>query len=74
MDCSTLEQKLTEAKSHLALGVEHIARQREYLARLERRGMDTYVARVDLGTLLLKQWEHLAQVGRLRAELRRQSN
>jgi hypothetical protein len=38
MDRATLEQRLREAKTHVALGVEHIARQRELLARLEQRG------------------------------------
>jgi hypothetical protein len=64
-----LEEHLTLAETHVAQGIEHVARQREVIAKLERGGLSTLQA---VGTLVQFQellHLHIADRDRLRREL-----
>ena len=69
IDRATLEQHLTLAEMHVAQGIEHIARQRELIAKLRRGGHSLLRA-----TDTLAQFEdlldlHIADRDRLLHEL-----
>jgi hypothetical protein len=61
------------AETHVALGVEHIGRQRVLLDHLEQRGINAFATRRNLRTLLGKQLQGLVEVRRLAADLHRSS-
>jgi chromosome segregation ATPase len=50
-------QHLAEAEDHVAIGMEHIGRQREIVTQLEREGRDVAQARA-----LLEQFEQLQEM------------
>ena len=69
MDRAMLKDQLEMARSHVALGEKHLARQRELILELYRDGHDTRQARE-----LLKQFEelqalHVSDCKRLEQEL-----
>jgi hypothetical protein len=65
------ERHLVEAKQTVALGLEHIARQEQIIARLTEGGRDRAAAEELLRTLRECQALHEAHRDRLRVELGR---
>ena len=57
MDREQTLQHLAEAEHHVAIGADHVARQRELIARLQRDGHDAAQAKQ-----LLEQFEQLQQM------------
>jgi hypothetical protein len=62
-------QRLARAEEIAVLGEHHIVRQRELIAKLERKGVDTAEANRLLATFEALQATHLAERDRLRGEL-----
>lgn len=62
-------EHLAQAERHVALGEEHIAKQRGIVADLERDGHDISAARDLLDQLEQMQELHVANRDRLRKEL-----
>ena len=60
---------LEQAERHVAEGEQHIARQRELIAELERDGHDTTTAIELLRTFEQSQAGHIADRDRIRAVL-----
>ena len=69
MDEHVIEQHLTQAEAHAALGERHVARQRAIVAELERTGLDSTAARELLATFETGLHQHLENCARLRVEL-----
>jgi hypothetical protein len=69
MDRATLETFLQQAEEHVALGEQHIARQREIVSELARDGHDTEMAETLLAQFENNQAMHTAHRDRLRREL-----
>jgi hypothetical protein len=69
MDRATLEQHLAQAEGHVALGLKHIARQHEIIAKMELAGHDTTVPRSLLATFEDVQVTHETDRDRIRAAL-----
>jgi hypothetical protein len=69
MDRATIRQLLQEAESLLHRGELGIARQREVIGMLERRGQDAAEAKSLLRRLESRQARHMAQRNRLFLEL-----
>jgi hypothetical protein len=69
MDRAALQQNLRMARVHVALGDEHIQRQRQLIEELERDGHDTGTARQLLKVFEETQALHVAGVERLEREL-----
>lgn len=72
MDRSILEQHLARAQQHVIEGMDHLVRQEEVLAELERDGHDTAEALKILATLRDTQRQHEQEVQRIAAELKQQ--
>jgi len=69
MDRTVLVEHLVKAERHVALGEEHLERQRRVVAERQRQGLDTNEA-VDLLMRFERlQTMHVAGRDRLRAEL-----
>jgi hypothetical protein len=64
-----LEENLRLAETHVALGEQHLLRQRELIVELEKGGHDTSLAQSLLQTFEQSQTMHLADRERLRREL-----
>jgi hypothetical protein len=58
VDREAILRKLDETERHVALGKEHIARQREIIADLDREGHDTSAAKELLESYLVTQAAH----------------
>ena len=71
MDRAMLEQHLAQAKAHIAQGIEHLARQREIIDRLQVRGLDTASAIELLRLMEESQAAHVADRDRIVEELAR---
>jgi hypothetical protein len=69
MDKAVLHRHLAEVVAHIALGEGTIARQRQVVAKLESRGLDSGAARSLLAKLEEAQVVHLADRERFRSEL-----
>jgi hypothetical protein len=69
MDREQTLQHLAEAEDHVAVGMQHIARQRELIAQLERDGHDVTQARALLEQFEQLQEMHVADRDRLRRSL-----
>jgi hypothetical protein len=69
MDREMLEQRLTAAEEHAALGERHIVRQRALVAEPEQKGADTTEASRLLASFEQLQVAHLAECDRLRRQL-----
>lgn len=69
MDRCIVEKHLQQALEHVALGGQHIARQREIVAQLTNRGSDASDARRLLKVFEESQLLHVAHLDRLKAEL-----
>ncbi len=69
MDRAMIERHLAQAEAHVALGLQHIARQIEVIANLERGGHATSLAFELLATFRDMQVTHEADRGRLSLEL-----
>ena len=69
MDRAILEQHLLQAESHVTLGEQHIARQREIVTQLERDGHGSTEARKLLALFVETQAAHIADVDRLQRQL-----
>jgi len=69
MDRATLEQRLRAAKAHVALGDDHIERQREVVSALKKDGKDATAAQTLLNTFRGLQEIHVANMLRLTDEL-----
>ncbi len=64
-----LRKHLTQAEKHVASGEQHVRRQRELVAELERDGHDTAVAKQLLAEFE-RLWEmHIADRDRIQREL-----
>jgi hypothetical protein len=70
MDRATIAQHLAEAEGHVALGEQHITRQKQIIAELERDGHDTAEAKDLLSTFEATQVLHVADCDRLLEELK----
>ena len=66
-----LLEHLDQARRHVAEGAEHVVRQRELVARMERDGHDTAEARRLLGQFEEMQALHVADRDRIEDELAR---
>jgi hypothetical protein len=71
MERAILKQHLAQAKRHSNRGRQHLARQVELIAELDRDGHDTMEARKVLATLRHTQVLHEQDVQRLLRELER---
>jgi hypothetical protein len=69
MDRAAIRQLLQEAESRLHRGEQVIARQREAIGTLERRGQDAADAKSLLRRLENRQARHIADRNRLFVEL-----
>ncbi|EJB06094.1 hypothetical protein GGI64_001894 [Rhizobium leguminosarum] len=69
MDRGMVEKHLQQAREHVALGGQHIARQREIVAQLTNRGSDASEAQRLLKVFEESQILHVAHLDRLKAEL-----
>ena len=69
MNRATLEQRLRAAKAHVALGDDHIDRQRELVSALKKGGRDATAAQTLLNTFRGLQEVHVANMLRLTDEL-----
>jgi Spy/CpxP family protein refolding chaperone len=69
MDPEILQQHLFQAEEHVALGEQHISRQRELIAELDRDGHDTKEARQLLATFEQLQALHVEDRDRLRRKI-----
>ncbi|MHC2465553.1 hypothetical protein [Bradyrhizobium embrapense] len=69
MDRVILEQHLALAERHAAQGRQHVARQENLIAELDRDGHDTTEARKVLDTLRITQALHEQDVERILGEL-----
>lgn len=69
MDRATLERHLVMAEGHVRSGAEHLAQQREIVAKLERDGRDTKIASDLLRTFEEMQDMHVADRDRIAAEI-----
>ncbi|WP_050405829.1 hypothetical protein [Bradyrhizobium embrapense] len=69
MDRVILEQYLALAERHAAQGRQHVARQENLIAELDRDGHDTTEARKVLDTLRITQALHEQDVERILGEL-----
>lgn len=69
MDRKLEQQHLQEAERHVAEGREHINKQRQIIAELERDGHDTSTARELLETLEQSQRMHEEHRAHIKAEL-----
>lgn len=70
MDRAMLERHLRTARDHVELGEQHVTRQRELVAELDRDGHDTAMARTLLRTFEDMQATHVADRDRLIAEIK----
>jgi hypothetical protein len=73
MERATLKEHLRQAEEHVALGRQHISRQKEIIADLERGDHNTDAARRLLTTFEHTQKMHEADRDRLVGELARLS-
>jgi hypothetical protein len=64
-----VEKHLQQAREHVALGGQHIARQREIVAEMTDRGSDAKEAQRLLVIFEESQVMHVAHLDRLKAEL-----
>ena len=71
MDRAILEQLLGQAEQHVTLGERHIARRRDIVAELERKGHDCAHAKELLAVFLATQAAHVAGRDWLQEELKR---
>jgi len=71
MDRAILKEHLAQAERHASRGKQHLARQEEIIAELDRDGHDTTEARKVLATLRQTQVLHEQEVERLLRELGR---
>ncbi|MBX5159285.1 MULTISPECIES: hypothetical protein [unclassified Rhizobium] len=69
MDRGMVEKHLQQAREHVALGGQHIARQREIVAEMTDRGSDAKEAQRLLVIFEESQVMHVAHLDRLKAEL-----
>jgi hypothetical protein len=69
MDRATVTAHLAQAERHVALGEQHIARQREIVSELEDGSHDAVQARRLLAQFEELQALHIADRDRLRREL-----
>ncbi|MBX5200554.1 hypothetical protein [Rhizobium sp. NZLR1] len=69
MDRGMVEKHLQQAREHVALGGQHIARQREIVAEMTDRGSDAKEAQRLLAIFEESQVMHVAHLDRLKAEL-----
>jgi hypothetical protein len=69
VDRAMLMDHLQMTRRHVALGLDHIAKQKAIIARLERKDRDTDLARSLLDTLEETQRMHVADCERLEKEL-----
>jgi hypothetical protein len=69
VDRAMLIDHLQMARRHVELGLEHIAKQKAIIAKLERKHRDTDLARTLLDTLEETQRMHVADCKRLEKEL-----
>jgi hypothetical protein len=69
MDRALILDHLAQAERHVAEGKEHLDRQRQILAELQRDGHDTAEAKKLLATFEALQAQHVADCARLRREL-----
>ncbi|MDR9780862.1 hypothetical protein [Rhizobium redzepovicii] len=69
MERAMVEKHLQQAREHVALGGQHIARQREIVAEMTDRGVDATEAIRLLVNFEESQVMHLAHLDRLNAEL-----
>jgi len=69
MDIDMIEQHLTLAREHVALGERHIARQHEIIAQIRLRGADTDEAERLLVAFEHSQAMHLSHRDRLELQL-----
>ncbi|MBB4191882.1 hypothetical protein GGE45_001389 [Rhizobium aethiopicum] len=70
MDRAIVKKHLEQALEHVALGGQHIARQREIVAELTNRGTDVTEAIRLLTNFEESQVMHVAHLERLKEELR----
>jgi hypothetical protein len=69
MEREMLQHHLKLAEEHVAQGMQHIAKQREIIAKLEMAGQDATTAKELLKTFEASQSQHLADRERLSTEL-----
>ena len=69
MDRAIVEKHLQQAQEHVAMGGQHVARQRQIVAELLDRGADVTEAIRLLANFEETQGMHLAHLERLEAEL-----
>lgn len=69
MDRTVILEHLAQARRHVVQGERHIARQREIVAELERKGQDALAARDLLDSFEALQVLHIADRDRLEEEL-----
>ncbi|MBB4237943.1 hypothetical protein [Rhizobium esperanzae] len=69
MDRRMVEKHLQQAREHVLLGGQHVARQREIVAELIDRGADSTEAIRLLVNFEESQVMHVAHLDRLKAEL-----
>jgi hypothetical protein len=65
MDRAVMQQRLLESEAHVALGAQHIERQRIIIDRFETLGIDSFLARRLLWNFEGMQAVHLAERDRL---------
>ncbi len=65
----TLERHLQQVRADLALGNEHLSRQRQIVADLEQRGHDATIAKARLQEAEETQAVYVAEANRLEREL-----
>jgi hypothetical protein len=70
MDRGRIEASLREIEHHIARGLQHLDRQRQIIAELERDGHDTAAAVTLLATLEETQRLHVASYKTIQKELR----
>jgi hypothetical protein len=69
MQRALIEQHLTLARSHVKLGEQHIASQRQIVLDLQVRGVDDALAMQTLDNFVAMQLMHVSDKGRLDREL-----
>jgi ribosomal 50S subunit-associated protein YjgA (DUF615 family) len=69
MDRAMVTRHLQEAQEHVKLGLQHVSRQREIVAELERDGHDVTAAHRLLANFERMQETHEADLHRIEREL-----
>ena len=69
MDRQILKEHLALAERHVREGAEHVARQRQIIAELERDGHDATEARRMLATFETTQAMHVADLERIAVQV-----